>query len=243
MATIERRRRARSHPDPRLILSRTQRLPFHMAARARHRPLLDWLDPSVPLMFLFSGDDDTGSTGAGGSGQLVGVPRLTVLSARALHECLQASLTAAKLVLKEHEQLKEQAQVRGKVGVWMGLCIPCLYFWIYIADGCCSSLTAWNLCPWSWYIVGGKTDVQSHRSFYLLQCTVAHAGGCSTAHDYASLGWILEAAWPGRQPAQGTHTPCPTHTPSMCACTSIHITGRLQCKQDGWDWSASCTAM
>ncbi len=33
LATVERRRRARSHPDPRLILTRSQRLPFHIAAR------------------------------------------------------------------------------------------------------------------------------------------------------------------------------------------------------------------
>ncbi|PNH08723.1 hypothetical protein TSOC_004713 [Tetrabaena socialis] len=57
MATVERRRRARSHPDPRLILTRTQRLAFHVAARCGHRHLLDWLDPSVPLMFLFGGEE------------------------------------------------------------------------------------------------------------------------------------------------------------------------------------------
>ena len=33
MGTLERRQRARSHPDPRLILTRSQRLPFHLAAR------------------------------------------------------------------------------------------------------------------------------------------------------------------------------------------------------------------
>ncbi|GFR45057.1 hypothetical protein Agub_g6430 [Astrephomene gubernaculifera] len=127
LASVERRRRARSHPDPRLILTRTQRLPFHVAARSGHRHLLDWLDPSVPLMFLFGGEeaDESGGGQAGGgsgggvegaearrrSGQvpLVGVSRLTVIAARALHSSLLASLDAAEKEMRRAAEAAEAA--------------------------------------------------------------------------------------------------------------------------------------
>ncbi|GLC51750.1 hypothetical protein PLESTB_000543900 [Pleodorina starrii] len=117
LGSVERRRRARSHPDPRLILTRTQRLPFHIAARAGHRELLDWLDPSVPLMFLFGGEDaEGGAAGAGGQGggmaALVGVSRLTVIAARALHQALLASLDAAAADIARHAE--EQAARRRR---------------------------------------------------------------------------------------------------------------------------------
>ncbi|GLC35007.1 hypothetical protein PLESTM_000268700 [Pleodorina starrii] len=117
LGSVERRRRARSHPDPRLILTRTQRLPFHIAARAGHRELLDWLDPSVPLMFLFGGEDaEGGAAGAGGQGggmaALVGVSRLTVIAARALHQALLASLDAAAADISRHQE--EQAARRRR---------------------------------------------------------------------------------------------------------------------------------
>lgn len=43
-----------------------------MDLRMRHRTLLDWLDPSLPLMFLFGGDEG-GDAERGG--QVVGVSR------------------------------------------------------------------------------------------------------------------------------------------------------------------------
>ncbi|KAG2447013.1 hypothetical protein HYH02_008166 [Chlamydomonas schloesseri] len=122
LATAERRRRARSHPDPRLILTRTQRLPFHIAARCGHRPLLDYLDPSIPLMFLFGGEEEDsgpgggggagggGATGGGGGVALVGVSRLTVIAARALHVALLASLDTAAGDMQAAEAEAEAAR-------------------------------------------------------------------------------------------------------------------------------------
>ncbi len=47
--------------------------------RCGHRHLLDWLDPSVPLMFLFGGEEEAaegaGGEGGGGNAPLVGVSR------------------------------------------------------------------------------------------------------------------------------------------------------------------------
>lgn len=71
LATAERRRRQRTHPDPRLILNRSQRLSYHLALRAGHTSLTEWLDPSIPFMFLFPGAPEAD----GFSTKLVGVPR------------------------------------------------------------------------------------------------------------------------------------------------------------------------
>ncbi len=75
MATVERRRRQRSHPDPRLVLTRTARLPYHFAHRLGHTEMLEWLDPSIPLMFLFAGTEQDAAGGAGGDEVTIGVPR------------------------------------------------------------------------------------------------------------------------------------------------------------------------
>eukprot|EP00195_Chlamydomonas_chlamydogama_P015465 CAMPEP_0202897776 /NCGR_PEP_ID=MMETSP1392-20130828/6466_1 /ASSEMBLY_ACC=CAM_ASM_000868 /TAXON_ID=225041 /ORGANISM="Chlamydomonas chlamydogama, Strain SAG 11-48b" /LENGTH=1220 /DNA_ID=CAMNT_0049583519 /DNA_START=338 /DNA_END=4001 /DNA_ORIENTATION=+ len=95
MATVERRRRQRSHPDPRLILTRTGRLPYHLAHRNNHTHLFEWLDPSIPLMFLFAGaGDEQDQFGAGVATSLViGVPRLTVIAANAVHDHLMTQIT------------------------------------------------------------------------------------------------------------------------------------------------------
>ncbi|GIM07792.1 hypothetical protein Vretimale_11835 [Volvox reticuliferus] len=113
LGTTERRRRARSHPDPRLILTRTQRLPFHIATRAGHRHLLDWLDPSVPLMFLFGGEEEMRGTSGGHDGilALVGVSRLTVIAAKALHQALLTSLDVAAEDIRRYE---EEAEARRR---------------------------------------------------------------------------------------------------------------------------------
>ncbi|EFJ39156.1 hypothetical protein VOLCADRAFT_101298, partial [Volvox carteri f. nagariensis] len=126
--TAERRRRARSHPDPRFILTRTQKLPFHIAARAGHRHLLDWLDPSIPLMFLLGGEEgETAAPGGPGEGQqqqqqqgagglvaLVGVSRLTVIAAKALHRALVASLDSAEEDIRRHEAAAAAAAARRR---------------------------------------------------------------------------------------------------------------------------------
>ena len=78
MGTVERGRRRRLHPDPRLIVTRTARLAYHLAHRYAHTHLFEWLDPSIPLMFLFAGSapEEGGRGGQGGvSDFIVGVPR------------------------------------------------------------------------------------------------------------------------------------------------------------------------
>lgn len=70
------------------------------------RPLPHDLGPRLPQMFLLSGSDDAAvrhageQAGAGGTGSLVVVPRLTVLAAKALHNKLAASLDAVQQQLQ-----------------------------------------------------------------------------------------------------------------------------------------------
>lgn len=62
--------------------------------------------PRLPQMFLLSGSDDAAvrhageQAGAGGTGSLVAVPRLTVLAAKALHNKLAASLDTVQQQLQ-----------------------------------------------------------------------------------------------------------------------------------------------
>eukprot|EP00798_Chlamydomonas_sp_ICE-L_P031424 gene31424-6599_t len=97
----DRNRRRRSHPDPRLVVTRTNQLAYHIALhRVSPSPiLLEWLDPTVSLMFLFSGEG-----GTRGGALLLGedsyqavatVPRLVLLAAKALHQLLQTQLNEA----------------------------------------------------------------------------------------------------------------------------------------------------
>ncbi len=105
MATVERRRRHNSHPDPRLILSRSGRLPYHLAARHGHRDVLEWLDPSIPLMFLLSSAE---SVADGSNEHRIGVPRLAVLASKALHAALMSDLEKAERERDEQIKLFEQ---------------------------------------------------------------------------------------------------------------------------------------
>ncbi|GFH22846.1 uncharacterized protein HaLaN_20368, partial [Haematococcus lacustris] len=110
----QQRRRARSQPDPRLILTRTARLAYHLAYAAHHTELLEWLDPSIPLMFLLSGSDDVQTSSqpdASGQGLLIGVPRLTMLAAKALHSQLLVQLDLAE---KDLEAAAAEAERRKK---------------------------------------------------------------------------------------------------------------------------------
>ncbi|KAJ9509326.1 hypothetical protein QJQ45_001784 [Haematococcus lacustris] len=111
----QQRRRARSQPDPRLILTRTARLAYHLAYAAHHTELLEWLDPSIPLMFLLSGSDDVQTSSqpdASGQGLLIGVPRLTMLAAKALHSQLLVQLDLAE---KDLEAAAAEAERRKKL--------------------------------------------------------------------------------------------------------------------------------
>ena len=69
-------------------------------------PLPHDLGPRLLQMFLLSGSDDAAvrhegeQAGAGGTGSLVAVPRLTVLAAKALHNKLAASLDAVQQQLQ-----------------------------------------------------------------------------------------------------------------------------------------------
>eukprot|EP00201_Polytomella_parva_P005400 CAMPEP_0175083620 /NCGR_PEP_ID=MMETSP0052_2-20121109/27508_1 /TAXON_ID=51329 ORGANISM="Polytomella parva, Strain SAG 63-3" /NCGR_SAMPLE_ID=MMETSP0052_2 /ASSEMBLY_ACC=CAM_ASM_000194 /LENGTH=874 /DNA_ID=CAMNT_0016355139 /DNA_START=72 /DNA_END=2693 /DNA_ORIENTATION=- len=97
----ERRRRARHHPDPRLVLTRCQRLPFHLALlRTQSHSILEWLDPSVPLMFLFGGDEEIGAE----NGSLVVVSRLSVIAARTLHALLISQIDAVEAERNRRKQ-------------------------------------------------------------------------------------------------------------------------------------------
>ena len=101
LETQERRRRQRAHPDPRLVISRTGQLPYHLARPLHRGEICEWLDPSVPLMFLLSATDEGAAGGAAGgptsSSQTgsasdlatVGVPRLTLLAAKAWFDSLR----------------------------------------------------------------------------------------------------------------------------------------------------------
>jgi hypothetical protein len=60
----ERRQRSRRNPDLRLILTRTRRIPFHIAARHQHTDVLEYLDPSIPLSFLLSGSAEDSAEGS-----------------------------------------------------------------------------------------------------------------------------------------------------------------------------------
>lgn len=114
--TNERHRRANTHPDPRLILTRTGRLPYHLALRFGHTQVLEWLDPSIPLMFLLSGSDEPSSAqageGRGGLVNVVGVPRLTVLAASALHLALMNDLRRVEKEIDMDDKQKEEMAVR-----------------------------------------------------------------------------------------------------------------------------------
>lgn len=113
--TTERNRRATVHPDPRLILTRTARLPYHLATRYGHTDILELLDPSIPLMFLLSGSDEASAShqnGEGGLLNVVGVPRLTVIAASALHRALMSDLDRVERNIEEEEKRKEEEAVR-----------------------------------------------------------------------------------------------------------------------------------
>ena len=136
LMTLERQRRRQLHPDPRLMLTRSGRLPYHIAVQYGQRAVLEWLDPSIPLMFLLAGSDGlvagTGGeqislSGGGGGGALavVGVPRLTVVAANALHAKLMAELGLAEVEMealerrweeerREREELKREAHKQAK---------------------------------------------------------------------------------------------------------------------------------
>ena len=136
LMTLERQRRRQLHPDPRLMLTRSGRLPYHIAVQYGQRAVLEWLDPSTPLMFLLAGSDGlvagTGGeqislSGGGGGGALavVGVPRLTVVAANALHAKLMAELGLAEVEMealerrweeerREREELKREAHKQAK---------------------------------------------------------------------------------------------------------------------------------
>ncbi|GAX83212.1 hypothetical protein CEUSTIGMA_g10638.t1 [Chlamydomonas eustigma] len=107
MVTIERTRRQQSHPDPRLILTRSGRLPYHLAARHGHREALEWLDPSIPLMFLLSGSEPQVRGEGNEAVSLAGVSRLAVLAAKALHGVLMADLVMAEREIEEERKRLE----------------------------------------------------------------------------------------------------------------------------------------
>lgn len=107
VVTNERQRRQHAHPDPRLILTRTGRLPYHLALRHGHSNVLEWLDPSIPLMFLLSGSDDAPLA-------VVGVPRLAVMAASALHLALMLDLERVNGVIEEDDRRRAADQVRHK---------------------------------------------------------------------------------------------------------------------------------
>ncbi len=90
----------RSTPDPRLILTRNGRLAYHIAVRFNKTSILEWLDPSIPLMFLLSGGSGA-DAGEGGENVLTAsVPRLTVIAATVLHKTLMSSLESVAHDLK-----------------------------------------------------------------------------------------------------------------------------------------------
>ncbi|KAG1672832.1 hypothetical protein FOA52_004636 [Chlamydomonas sp. UWO 241] len=109
----ERRVRSRRNPDLRLILTRTRRIAFHIAARHQHTDVLEWLDPSIPLSFLLAGSAE--DTVEGSLLPAVGVPRLGVLAANALHAALASDLRAIEAEVAAVKAANEAAAAARKV--------------------------------------------------------------------------------------------------------------------------------
>lgn len=149
---MERRRRQRTHPDPRLVISRTGQLPYHLARPLQRSDILEFLDPSIPLQFLLSATDEgtlgqLGVSGAaaslevdaararGAAGRdmaVVGVPRLSLLAARALHSHLVSDLVrvekeqaaraeaeAARQAQERQARLQAAEAAAKQQGVWL----------------------------------------------------------------------------------------------------------------------------
>ena len=94
--------------------------------------VLEWLDPSIPLMFLLSGSDASAPSAASAGDQgpslagfsVIGVPRLTVLAANALHGSLLADIARAEVETvaqeqrwKEEDRLREERKKQREAGL------------------------------------------------------------------------------------------------------------------------------
>jgi hypothetical protein len=71
--------------DPRAFRNQYGKLPYHLAMRRGHFHLTDWLDPSVPLRWLLTGEELEMSSE-------FGPPRLAVIAASVLHHKLMQQL-------------------------------------------------------------------------------------------------------------------------------------------------------
>jgi hypothetical protein len=77
--------------DPRALRNEYGKLPYHLAVRRAHFHLTDWLDPSVPLRWLLTGEELNTSSE-------FGPPRLAVVAASVLHHKLMKQLDTIEAV-------------------------------------------------------------------------------------------------------------------------------------------------
>lgn len=86
--------------DPRAFRNEYGRLPYHLAMRGGHTFLAEWLDPSVPVRYLLSGEEFDSLDGFGPA-------RLAVIAASVLHTKLLGELDNVELAEQINQAIKQ----------------------------------------------------------------------------------------------------------------------------------------